>query len=545
MSGDTEARARGRECFGRRAWGDAFAELSAADQGAPLDPPDIERLAMAAYLVGRDEDSVAAWERAHHALLSRGDVVRAARCAGWLVFVFLNGGEFARAGGWLARARRLIDDVGHDCAEQGHLLVPVAFQRAFEGDWPNAYEIAGQAAAIGARFGDVDLVTLARNIQGRALIGQGNTADGMNLLDEVMVAVMADEVSEIVAGSVYCSVIEACQEVFDLRRAQEWTAALTHWCDSQPDLVPFSGDCLVHRAEILQLHGAWPDAAGAARRACERLLPRAQPAVGRAFYQEAELHRLCGEFAQAEEAYRQASRWGREPQPGLARLRLTQGRVDAAEAAIRRVVDGTDDRVARSRLLPAHVEIMFAAGDVLAARAAADELSEMAADLDAPLLRALATHAHGAVLLLEGDAQAAHGTLRDAWTAWQRLEVPYEAARVRVLIGLACRQLGDQDTAEMELDAAGWVFQELGAAPDLARAHALSRKWAAKPAGGLTARELEVPRLVATGKTNRSIAADLFLSEKTVARHVSNIFSKLGLSNRAAATAYAYEHHLV
>jgi DNA-binding CsgD family transcriptional regulator len=540
-----EARARGRECFGRRAWGDAFAELSAADQGAPLDPPDIERLAMAAYLVGRDEDSVAAWERAHHALLSRGDVVRAARCAGWLVFVFLNGGEFARAGGWLARARRLIDDVGHDCAEQGHLLVPVAFQRAFEGDWPNAYEIAGQAAAIGARFGDVDLVTLARNIQGRALIGQGNTADGMNLLDEVMVAVMADEVSEIVAGSVYCSVIEACQEVFDLRRAQEWTAALTHWCDSQPDLVPFSGDCLVHRAEILQLHGAWPDAAGAARRACERLLPRAQPAVGRAFYQEAELHRLCGEFAQAEEGYRQASRWGREPQPGLARLRLIQGQVDAAEAAIRRVVDGTDDRVARSRLLPAHVEIMFAAGDVLAARAAADELSEMAADLDAPLLRALATHAHGAVLLLEGDAQAAHGTLRDAWTAWQRLEVPYEAARVRVLIGLACRQLGDQDTAEMELDAAGWVFQELGAAPDLARAHALSRKRAATPAGGLTARELEVLRLVATGKTNRSIAADLFLSEKTVARHVSNIFSKLGLSSRAAATAYAYEHHLV
>ena len=293
------------------------------------------------------------------------------------------------------------------------------------------------------------------------------------------------------------------------------------------------------------MHGAWPDAAGAARRACERLLPRAQPAVGRAFYQEAELHRLCGEFAQAEEGYRQASRWGREPQPGLARLRLIQGQVDAAEAAIRRVVDGTDDRVARSRLLPAHVEIMFAAGDVLAARAAADELSEMAADLDAPLLRALATHAQGAVLLLEGDAQAAHGTLRDAWTAWQKLEVPYEAARVRVLIGLACRQLGDQDTAEMELDAAGWVFQELGAAPDLARAHALSRKRAATPAGGLTARELEVLRLVATGKTNRSIAADLFLSEKTVARHVSNIFSKLGLSSRAAATAYAYEHHLV
>jgi ATP/maltotriose-dependent transcriptional regulator MalT len=539
-----EARARGRECFGRRAWADAVAELSAADREAPLEPEDLERLATAAYLVGRDEDSVEVWERAHQELLGAGDVLRAARCAGWLVFVLLNGGEFARAGGWLARARRLLDGE-RDCAEQGHLLLPVAFQRAVEGDWPSAYAISGQAAEIGARFADIDLVALARNIQGRALIGQGKTVEGMTLLDEVMVAVMADEVSEIVAGSVYCSVIEACQEAFDLRRAQQWTAALTHWCDSQPDLVPFSGHCLVHRAEIMQLHGAWADALDAAQGACERLLLRPQPAVGAAFYQQAELHRLCGEFAQAEEAYRQASRWGREPQPGLARLRLAQGQVDAAAAAIRRVVDEAEDRVPRSRLLPAVVEIMFAAGDVHAARAAADELSEMADELDAPLLRALAMHAEGTVLLLEGNARAALGALRHAWTAWQELEVPYEAARARVLIGLACRERGDEDGAEMELDAARWAFGQLGAVPDLARAQSLSRQAAPKAAGGLTARELEVLRLVATGKTNRSIAADLILSEKTVARHVSNIFTKLGLSSRAAATAYAYEHDLV
>jgi DNA-binding CsgD family transcriptional regulator len=540
-----DARARGRVSYGRRAWADAFAELSAADREAPLEPEDLERLATAAYLIGRDEDSIEVWERAHHGLLSRGDVERAARCAGWLVFVLLNGGEFARGGGWLARARRLLDDGQRDCAERGHLLVPVAFQHAFEGDWPTAHAISGQAAEIGDRFGDIDLVTLARNIQGRALIGQGKIVEGMTLLDEVMVAVMADEVSEIVAGTVYCSVIEACQEVFDLRRAQQWTAALTHWCDSQPDLVPFSGHCLVHRAEIMQLHGAWPDAADAAQRACERLLRRPQPAVGAAFYQQGELHRLRGEFAQAEEAYQQASRWGREPQPGLARLRLVQGQVDAAQAAIRRVVDEAQDAVARSRLLPALVEIMVAAGDVHAAGAAADELSQMADDLDAPLLHALATHARGAVLLLEGGAQAALGALRHASTAWQELEVPYEAARARVLIGLACRQLGDEETAEMELDAARLVFGQLGAAPDLARAQALSRNAATKPADGLTPRELEVLRLVATGKTNKSIAADLFLSEKTVARHVSNIFTKLDLSSRAAATAYAYEHDLV
>ena len=540
-----EARAHGRECFDRRAWADAFAELSAADGEAPLEPEDLERLATAAYLLGRDEDSVQVWERAHHELLRRGDEERAAGCAGWMVFVLMNGGEFARGGGWLARARRLLDDGQRDCVERGHLLVPLAFQHAVAGDWPSAHAISGQAAEIGDRFGDIDLVTLARNIQGRALIGQGKAVEGMTLLDEVMVAVIADEVSEIVAGAVYCSVIEACQEVFDLRRAQQWTAALTHWCDSQPDLVPFSGNCLVHRAEIMQLHGAWPDAVDAAQRACERLLRRSQPAVGAAFYQQGELHRLCGEFAQAEEAYHQASRSGRDPQPGLARLRLAQGQVDAAEATIRRAAAGAQDRVARSRLLPALVEIMFAAGDARAARAAADELSEMAGDLDAPLLRALATHGEGAILLLEGDARAALGALRHAWTAWRELEVPYEAARVRVLIGLACRELGDEETAEMELDAARSVFEQLGAVPDLARARALSREAPAKPAGGLTARELDVLRLVATGKTNRSIAADLFLSEKTVARHVSNIFTKLSLSSRAAATAYAYEHDLV
>ena len=544
MSGDTGARARGRESFGRRAWADAFAELSLADREDPLEPDDLERLAIAAYLAGNDDESVALWERAHHARLRTGDVLRAARCAGQVVFVLLASGEFARAGGWLARARRLLEG-RRDCAERGHLLVPEAFQRAVAGDWPNAYAIAGQAAEIGDRFADVDLVTLARNIQGRALIGQGKTVEGMTLLDEVMVAVMADEASEIVTGAVYCSVIEACQEVFDLRRAHQWTAALTHWCDAQPGLVPFTGHCLVHRAEIMQLHGAWPDALEAAQQASERLLRRAQPAVGGAFYQQAELHRLRGEFAQAEAAYHRASRWGCEPQPGFARLRLVQGQVDAAAAAIRRVVDAAEGRVARSRLLPAHVEIMLAVGDVDAARTAADELTTMADDLDAPLLRALAVQARGAVLLLEGDAQAALGALRTAWTAWQEIEVPYEAARVRVLIGLACRQLGDEESAEMELDAAHWNFDRLGATPDLARAQSLSGKAAAKPAGGLTARELEVLRLVASGKTNRVIAAELFLSEKTVARHVSNIFTKWGLSSRAAATAYAYEHDLV
>jgi DNA-binding CsgD family transcriptional regulator len=537
---------QGRESFGRQAWADAHDQLSSADRETPLAPEDLEQLATATYLLGRDADSADTWARAHQESLRRGDVERAARCAFWLAFILLNRGELVRGGGWIARGRRLLDDGQHDCVEQGYLLWGVAARSIFEGDNTSASATFAQAAKIADRFGDRDLVTLARVGQGRALLRLGETAAGVALLDEVMAAVDAGELSAVVAGDVYCTVIEGFQEIFDLSRAQAWTAALSNWCASQPDLVAYRGQCLVHRAEIMQLHGAWRDAMDEAERAAERILKGPDHvAAGAAFYQQGELHRLRGKFAEAEDAYRQASRWGREPQPGLSRLRLAQGQVDAAAVAIRRVVDEASDRLTRSNLLAAYVEIMLAAGDVRAARAHADELSAIAADLGAPLLGAVAAHANGAVLLGEGNPPAALAALRGAWTAWQELEAPYEAARVRVLLGLACRQLGDHEGAEMELDAARGVFRRLGAVPDLARVQALSRKAAPKAKGGLTAREVQLLRLVAAGKTNRAIAAELVLSERTVDRHVSNIFTKLGVSSRAAATAYAYQHQLI
>jgi DNA-binding NarL/FixJ family response regulator len=279
--------------------------------------------------------------------------------------------------------------------------------------------------------------------------------------------------------------------------------------------------------------------------ACERLAnPPGQRGVGLAFYQQADLHRLRGEFDKAESMYRLANQVGRSPQPGLALLRLAQGRVDAAAAAIRGAIDETRSGPRRPRILSAFVEIMLAANDVSAARAAADELNQTAADLPVALLRATAAHASGAVRHAEGDARGALAKLREALAAWHELDAPYEAARTRELMSHAHRALGDDDSAAMDLDAAAVAYENLGAATDLSRIETVSKEPTEATADVLTARELEVLRLVATGKTNRAIAAALGLSEKTIARHVSNIFVKLGISSRAAATAYAYEHDL-
>lgn len=517
--------------------------LSAADAGEPLEPGDLERLAAAANLMGRGPASIDALARAHHAYRERGEPGRAVRCASWLALSLLLAGERARGNGWLARAERVLESAERDCPERGYVQLAIALRSLLEGDAGAAHRAFEQAAAIGERSGDPDLTTLARQGAGRALIRLGDTGQGVALLDEAMVAVTAGEASPMITGAVYCSVIDACLEIYDLSRAREWTAALNDWCASQEQLGPYRGQCLVHRAELMRIHGAWPEAMGEARRASEWLLrPPAHRAAGAAFYQLAELHRLRGDFERAEAAYRDASAWGREPQPGLALLRLGQGRVDAARAAIGRALEERAERGARAQLLPAAVEVLLAAGEHPAARTAADELARLAAELDASYLRVLAAQATGAVLLAEGHARDALVELRWSGSEWRALDAPYDAARGRVLIGLACRALGDEDAAALELDAALAVFRTLEAGPDIARVRALSRRAPPAAAGRLTARERQVLALVATGMTNRAISGALRISEKTVARHLSNIFTKLGLQNRAAATAYAYRH---
>jgi DNA-binding CsgD family transcriptional regulator len=540
---DLPALARGRELFQRQAWGEAYRLLEAADREAPLEPEDLERLATAAYLVGRDDESEDFRARAHQMFLARGDCEGAARSASLLAFGLLQRGARAPASGWFARAERLLDEAHLDCVVRGFLLIPSAIQHIVQGDPSAGHAVFTQAAEIASRFGDRDLASLACSGRGRALICLGHIAEGVALLDEAMVAVIAGDVTPILAGDIYCIVLEACQETFDLRRAYEWTVSLAHWCAAQPGLVRYRGECLLYRAEVMQWLGKWDDAAQDAQAACELLMSR--PAAGAAFYRLGEIHRLRGEFAKAETAYTRANERGRKPQPGLSLLRLAQGQIDAAAASIRGVLLDTRTPDARARMLGAAVEILLAAGDLETARASAAELSEIASAFDASLLSAASAHATGAVLLAEGDVVGAATALHRASEIWLNLETPYEEAQTCLLMATVCERRGDQDGRRLELNTALRLFKELNAEPRLARVADQSGRATRQSAGSLSEREVQVLRLLAAGKTNRDIAEELFISDKTVARHVSNIFDKLGVSSRTGATAWAFQHNLI
>jgi ATP/maltotriose-dependent transcriptional regulator MalT len=545
--GDHDPLTAGREAFDRRAWRNAYDHLRDADESHDLEPEDLRRLATAAYLTGRNEAAEQSLERLHHLLLDDGQVDRAARWAVWLAILLFQGGQHAQGGGWLSRTQRLLDDADLDCAARGYLLVPVALRALdAEHDPEKAHGVFDQVSVIARRFDDPDLAVMGLLGRGQTLVASGDIDRGVPLLDEVMVAVTTGDVSPILAGIAYCAVIITCRMVFDLRRAQEWTGVLSRWCSGQQDLHPYQGQCLVHRSEIMQVHGEWTAAMEEVEKACAHLAKVAgDPVMGMARYQQGELFRLRGQFSRAEESYRQASEWGHPPQPGRALLRLAEGRVDDAVAAIElEFAAAEDDRVRRARVLAAFVEIMLAADEVEAAAAGVDELEEIAAEFDSTFLEAVAAEGRGAVLLASGDPARATGVLRRAWRTWRALEAPYETARVRLWMACAHRELGAYDAADMELDAAAQVFKHLKAVPALAQVNELLRRPEQATPGGLTPREVEVLQLVATGATNRAVADALVISEKTVARHLSNMFTKLGVSSRAAATAWAYENGL-
>lgn len=524
-----------REAFAQRQWAvacDAFAK--AGGQSAA----DHQRHAVAAYLTGADGACERAWEAAYRAAIEARDLQDAARSAFWLALCFMLRGQMAQAGGWLARSQAAIDDAGRECAASGYLLIPELL-RAIDGDdAEHARRLAMQAIEIAKRCDDRDLWAFAVLGLGQALIKLGDTTGGIARLDEVMVAVTADEVGPITSGIVYCAVILECMAVFDVQRAAEWTGALSDWCDPQPDLVPYRGQCLVHRSQLQMFAGQWPDASTTVASACRRLSDPPQPALGLAYYQEGELHRLVGAFDESEAAYRRASRHGHDPVPGVPLLQLARGDTDAAMTTIRRALTESRTPV----LLAGAVDVLRAGGDFVGARTAADALVAIASSASSPVLDAMAAQATGAVLISEGDPVAALTELRRAARTWQSVQMPYETARTAALLGLALTAMGDRRAAELEFDNARAIFTELGARPDLDRLDALAgTRPVASDDAGLSDREREVLTQLASGKTNREIAAVLHISQHTVGRHVENVFTKLGVTSRAAATARAFE----
>lgn len=527
-----------RSALDRREWGHAYRLLSERAGAGPLSVDELDWLATAAYLTGRDEEAFGRWAEAHRAALGAGDAERAVR----LGFRISSGmgfkGDIGRASGWVARIQRVLEGVAIDCVEQGYLELGRCFGAMFEtGNIPGAREFAARAAKIADRFADVELRTVARLFEGRCVISMGDIAEGLAMLDEAMVAVEMEEVSPIMVGDAYCIVIDACHELFDVRRCEVWSAAFVAWCDAQPDLVLYRGHCLLHQAELLQLHGRWADGVAFARDACRRLSePLNLFAVGGAHYVQAELHRLRGEFAEAEEAYERAHQAGCDPHPGLALLRLAQGQGDVAAAAVRRALAQSESPMGRARILSPSIEILLAAGDVSAADAAQQELAALAGELSSRLLDAQSYQMGGAVLLALGDGAGALAVLRRALSGWSELDAPYDAARTRLLIAAACDALGDDEGARMERTSAQAALDQLGSGAGSSVPRPLP--------GGLSAREAEVLVLVARGRTNRAIAEELFISEKTVTSHLTHVFTKLGVTSRTAASAFAYEHGL-
>jgi ATP/maltotriose-dependent transcriptional regulator MalT len=539
--GSVDELVRAREAYDRRDWVAAYGELSAVDP-TRMDPTAFATLATVAYLLGRKNDCVHAFQRAYRAHLDAEDRRGAVRCAFWLARTLLMSGEAAVGGGWVARAQRLLDDEPDDVVERGYLHILTMYRHLFTGDLETALELAVEVEQHGRRFHDPDLVAMGLATRGRLLLYRGRVIEGVALLDEAMASVAAGEVSICFAGDVYCTLIEACQEISDLARAAEWTAALSVWCDAQPGLVAYTGQCAVHRGQIMRLHGAYDEALAELDLAVERYVRTGtQIAAGLALKERGDILRIRGQLDEAEAAYQRASGFGHDPQPGPALLWLAQGRVEQALAAARRLVAEPRDAVHRSQLLPGLVEIFLLAGAVDEAETVSAELTALADGFGCVALRAMAADASAGVLAARGEPLRAVPVLRRAARMWTELAAPYEVARCRLHLGRALRALGDERSARTELIAAREEFTDLQAWPIDRDASVLLAR---DPPDGLSRREVEVLRLAATGMSNQQIARSLVLSEKTVARHLSNIFTKLGVTSRTAAAAYAYEHDL-
>jgi ATP/maltotriose-dependent transcriptional regulator MalT len=540
----TSGTQRARELAARGSWREAYEELSAIEPSV-LSPVDLETLGDAAWWLSKRDESIAARQRAYAGYAAAEDQIGSAGMAARLAVEHFARGESAVGAGWLAKAHRHADRVT-ERAEHGLLLMIDATVARFQGELDRAIELADRAAELGERFADPDLLPMAIHTQGLLAIAVGRVPDGLALLDEAMTSVLAGEVSPFFTGVIYCDVIGACLELADVGRAGEWDEAARVWCETLPPESPYPGMCRVNRAEVARLRGAWALADEEAAHAVDELLAWDPFIAAQALCEIGEIHRRQGDLEGAEVAFERAREIGVAAQPGLALLRLSQGKADTAAQGLEQALSEEDDSpLRRARLLSAQVEVSLARSDLDGASEATDRLGELATAIASPVLAATADDARGTLLLARGDAAESLALLRHARDAWRELKLPYEAARSRASFGLALRAVGREEDAIIELRAARGAFERLGAGPDAARvAASIDGVSSALPAG-LTPREVEVLRLVAAGRSNRQIAGELVISEHTVARHLQNMFTKLDVSSRAAATAFAFEHDLV
>lgn len=541
MKAAADVLAAARAAFDRHDWAAAFEAFASASSRADMSADDWFAMADAGWWIGEIDVALDAWERAHRRYVEAGALHRAAMAAMYIAAHSMERGDSAAGSGWMRRTHRLLAEVP-EAAEHGYPIYFEMFGAMGSGDLEGAAQAAQRMQESGRRFDDLNLVAIGLVGEGRALLKQGRVADGMALLDEAMVCALSDGLHPVWVGAVYCHLMDACHDVGELRRAGEWTEAASRWCERLSDAALYRGICRVHRAQVLHIRGDWDQAEQEASRACAGVLRLHLGTVAEGHYEIGEIRRLRGDLDGAEQAFRRAHELGRDPQPGLALVRLAQGRTEAAATSVATALAGTEEPLARARLLAAQVLIALAAGDLDRARAAAAELDHTAERFASSGLAAIACQARGSVLVAEGEPAEAVRALRAGCRIWQDLEARHAAATVRVLLADAYVALGDDDAAQLELDAARAVFVQLGARLDVDRIDRV-RHPVQLPAG-LSEREAEVLRLVAAGNTNREIAEVLFISERTVHRHVSNIFVKLGVTSRTAAAAFAFEHGL-